>query len=199
MFYQSLGSKRNTLVWYFVCAKKMHLWNIYLVCAKKLVLAKVIMGSYWQSSLWEVANNNFPFQIWSPPLPVAGPTMMPAPADDAENPNNKVLSFPGCSKFNLFSSLGPFLERERWCVPLWDTKRRARPSEYIQVLGFDRSQADSFSFQGIQCPVKQSRTGWETSFKTSLPRRTTSWQWSCLGRRRLWWRRGWGRRRLVTG
>ena len=77
----------------------------------------------WQSSLWEVANNNFPFQMWSPPLPAAGPTMMPAAGADAENPNNKVLSSsPNVQNLYFFSSQVHF-SKEKDDVSLYGTPK----------------------------------------------------------------------------
>ena len=52
---------------------------------------------------------------------------------------------------------------------------------------------------GLLLWARRSHCVWGTSFKTSLRRRTASWRWSCLGQRRLWWRRGWDRRRLDSG
>ena len=76
----------------------------------------------WQSSLWEVANNNFPFQMWSPPLPAAEPTMMPAVATDAENPNNKVL-FCSPNVQDLKFSLQVHFSKEKDDVSLYGTPK----------------------------------------------------------------------------
>ena len=83
----------------------------------------------WQSSLWEVANNNFPF------TDVVAISADPACiwAARCRKPKQQSPPFRNRATFQ-FSTSGPFFKRERWGFPLWNTKRRARPSEYIQVI-----------------------------------------------------------------
>ena len=90
---------------------------------------------------------------------------------------------PQMCKIYIFFISGPFFDRERWCVLIWDTERRTRPSKYSQVKVLINANLTLFH-SGIQCPVKQSQTGWETSSKTSSLQQTTSWQWNCLAQKK---------------
>ena len=164
------------LVWYFVCAKKL--------------VGKAHYGKLPITTSPFRCGHHLCQQL---DLPWC---QQRAPMQKTQTTKSSLL--PQMCKIYIFFISGPFFERERWCVLIWDTERRTRPSKYSQVKVLINANLTLFH-SGIQCPVKQSQTGWETSSKTSSLQQTTSWRWSCLGQRRLWWRRGWGRRRLDTG